>query len=87
MSIKASFDDTGRMNMLQFTCLGFPSELFSVVHTFLISLLLEFLWYALDSIANFFILPFCHPFQARLPLVLAIFTHFCVFLPLRYLNK
>ena len=31
---KASFDDTGRMNMPRFTCLGFPSKLYCVLHSF-----------------------------------------------------
>lgn len=65
MSIRASFNDTGRMNMLRFTCLGFPSWFIYLVHTILIFILLEFLWHAMDFIANFFILAFCYSFQAQ----------------------
>lgn len=63
MSIKASFDDTGRMNMLRFTCLGFSSQVYFGCAHFFDFYFLEYLWYAMDFIADFLSLPFSTHFK------------------------
>ena len=50
MNVKASFDDTGRMNMLLSTAYDFPPKLLSTVYTFdLFSFAIIMLCYGLDN--------------------------------------